>query len=65
MATLRNLAISALRTEDHNSIATALRHMARNPTQPLTLLGTTPMTSTNNFAGTLPGEGGGRLSRPA
>ncbi|MFC5092173.1 ISAs1 family transposase [Amycolatopsis plumensis] len=42
MASLRNLAISALRTQGHNSIATALRHMARNPTRPLTLFGITP-----------------------
>lgn len=39
MATLRNLAISALRTAGHTNIAAGLRHMARNPTRPLQLLG--------------------------
>ena len=39
MATLRNLAISALRHHGWNNIAKGLRHMARNPTRPLTLLG--------------------------
>jgi hypothetical protein len=42
MASLRNLAISTLRTAGHSSIAAALRHMARNPTRPLTLFGITP-----------------------
>ncbi|WP_240490865.1 ISAs1 family transposase [Amycolatopsis vancoresmycina] len=42
MASLRNLAISALRTQGHNSIAAALRHMARDTTRPLTLFGITP-----------------------
>jgi len=39
MATLRNLAISTLRHHGWNNIAKGLRHMARNPTRPLTLLG--------------------------
>ncbi|WP_315863308.1 ISAs1 family transposase [Amycolatopsis sp. FBCC-B4732] len=39
MASLRNLAISALRTAGHTSIAAALRHMARNTTRPLALYG--------------------------
>lgn len=39
MATLRNLAINALRHTGYTNIATGLRHMARNPTRPLTLLG--------------------------
>jgi predicted transposase YbfD/YdcC len=39
MATLRNLAISALRRHGWTNIAKGLRHMARNPTRPLTLLG--------------------------
>jgi predicted transposase YbfD/YdcC len=39
MATLRNLAISALRHHGWNNIAQGLRHMSRNPTRPLTLLG--------------------------
>jgi predicted transposase YbfD/YdcC len=39
MATLRNLAISALRHHGWTNIAKGLRHMARNPTRPLTLLG--------------------------
>ncbi|MGK3207748.1 ISAs1 family transposase [Amycolatopsis sp. MEPSY49] len=39
MATLRNLAISALRTAGHTSIAAALRHTARDTTRPLTLFG--------------------------
>jgi predicted transposase YbfD/YdcC len=39
MASLRNLAISALRLAGHTNIAQALRHMARNPTRPLALLG--------------------------
>lgn len=39
MATLRNLAINALRSNGWNNIAKGLRHMARNPTRPLTLLG--------------------------
>ena len=42
MATLRNLAISALRTAGHTHIAPALRHMARDTTRPLTLYGITP-----------------------
>lgn len=39
MASLRNLAISALRLAGHANIAKALRHMARDITRPLTLLG--------------------------
>jgi predicted transposase YbfD/YdcC len=42
MASLRNLAISALRLAGHTNIAQALRHMARNTTRPLQLLGITP-----------------------
>jgi predicted transposase YbfD/YdcC len=41
MASLRNLAISALRLTGHNSITTGLRTMIRNPTRPLQLLGMT------------------------
>lgn len=39
MASLRNLAISALRQTGHTNIAAALRHTARDPARPLTLLG--------------------------
>jgi predicted transposase YbfD/YdcC len=39
MATLRNLAISTLRYHGWTNTAKGLRHMARNPTRPLTLLG--------------------------
>ena len=39
MASLRNLAISALRLAGHTSIAAGLRHMARDSTRPLRLLG--------------------------
>jgi DDE family transposase len=39
MASLRNLAISALRQDGHTNIAAALRHTARDSTRPLTLLG--------------------------
>jgi len=42
MASLRNLAISALRHAGHTNIAQALRHMARDTTRPLQLLGITP-----------------------
>ncbi|WP_374194455.1 ISAs1 family transposase [Amycolatopsis sp. MtRt-6] len=42
MATLRNLAISALRTTGHTNIAQGLRHTARDATRPLTLYGITP-----------------------
>jgi predicted transposase YbfD/YdcC len=42
MASLRNLAISALRLAGHTSIATGLRAMTANPTKPLQLLGITP-----------------------
>lgn len=41
MASLRNLAISALRLAGHTNIAQALRHMARDTTRPLQLLGIT------------------------
>lgn len=41
MASLRNLAISALRLTGATNIATALRHMARDTTRPLALLGIT------------------------
>jgi predicted transposase YbfD/YdcC len=39
MASLRNLAISTLRHHGWDNIAQGIRHMARNPTRPLTLLG--------------------------
>nr|CEL14930.1 hypothetical protein [Kibdelosporangium sp. MJ126-NF4]CEL16408.1 hypothetical protein [Kibdelosporangium sp. MJ126-NF4] len=39
MATLRNLAISALRLTGATNIAQALRAMSRDITRPLTLLG--------------------------
>lgn len=39
MASLRNLAISALRLAGHTNMARALRHMARSPLRPLALLG--------------------------
>jgi predicted transposase YbfD/YdcC len=39
MASLRNLTISALRASGWTNIAQALRHMARDTTRPLTLLG--------------------------
>jgi hypothetical protein len=39
MASLRNLAIGALRLTGHVSIAVALRHNGRDPTRPLVLLG--------------------------
>jgi predicted transposase YbfD/YdcC len=39
MASLRNLAISTLRHHGWDNIAQGLRHMARNPLRPLTLLG--------------------------
>lgn len=41
MATLRNLALGALRNTGHDNIAAALRHHARNPHRPLTTLGIT------------------------
>jgi predicted transposase YbfD/YdcC len=41
MATLRNLAIGVLRAAGHTNIAQALRHNARDPHRPLTLLGIT------------------------
>jgi hypothetical protein len=42
MASLRNLAISALRLAGHTNLAAATRHMARDVTRPLTLLGIPP-----------------------
>lgn len=39
LATCRNLAISALRLNGHTNIAKALRHIARNITRALTILG--------------------------
>jgi predicted transposase YbfD/YdcC len=39
LATCRNLAISALRLHGHTNIAKALRHIARNITRALTILG--------------------------
>ena len=39
MASLRNLAISALRIAGHTNIAAALRWAARDHTRPLTILG--------------------------
>lgn len=39
LATCRNLAISVLRLNGHTNIARALRHIARNATRALTLLG--------------------------
>jgi predicted transposase YbfD/YdcC len=42
MASLRNLAISTLRQTGHTNIAAALRHMARDTTRPLNLLGLHP-----------------------
>jgi len=41
MASLRNLAISALRLSGHNNIAAGLRWTARDPSRSLTLLGIT------------------------
>jgi predicted transposase YbfD/YdcC len=41
MATLRNLAISALRLAGQTNIAQALRHLARDATRPLAILGIT------------------------
>jgi hypothetical protein len=39
MASLRNLATSALRLAGHDNIAQGLPHMARDTTRPLALLG--------------------------
>ena len=39
LATCRNLAISALRLHGHTNIAKATRHIARNTTRALTILG--------------------------
>ncbi|WP_328457634.1 hypothetical protein [Streptomyces sp. NBC_00386] len=41
MASLRNLAIGALRLTGHTGIASALRHHARNATRPLATFGIT------------------------
>jgi hypothetical protein len=41
MATLRNLALGALRHNGHDNIAAALRHHARDPHRPLHTLGIT------------------------
>ncbi|WP_268830000.1 hypothetical protein [Streptomyces roseoverticillatus] len=41
MASLRNLAIGALRLSGHTGIAVSLRRHARNATRPLTTLGIT------------------------
>jgi hypothetical protein len=42
MATLRNLAIGALRLAGRNDIAEATRWAARNMERPFTILGLTP-----------------------
>jgi hypothetical protein len=39
MASLRNLAIGALRLAGHPNLAAALRHTSRDPTRPLAVLG--------------------------
>jgi predicted transposase YbfD/YdcC len=39
LASLRNLAIGALRLAGHPNLAAALRHIGRDPARPLTLLG--------------------------
>jgi hypothetical protein len=39
MASLRNLAIGALRLAGWTNLAAALRHNGRDPTRPLTILG--------------------------
>jgi predicted transposase YbfD/YdcC len=39
MASLRNLAIGALRLAGHSSLAAALRHTGRDPARPLAILG--------------------------
>jgi predicted transposase YbfD/YdcC len=41
MASLRNLAIGALRHAGHDNIAAGLRHHARDPRRPLTTFGIT------------------------
>ena len=41
MASLRNLAISVFRQDDHTNIAAACRYTARDPQRPLTALGIT------------------------
>lgn len=59
MATLRNLAISTLRHHGWTNIAKGLRHMARNPTRPLTLLGI-PANRQTDFADPPLGQAGVR-----
>ena len=39
MASLRNLAIGALRLTGHPNLAAALRHSGRDPARPLAILG--------------------------
>jgi hypothetical protein len=39
MASLRNLAIGALRLAGHPNLAAALRHTGRDPARPLAILG--------------------------
>jgi hypothetical protein len=39
MASLRNLAVGALRLAGHPNLAAALRHTGRDPARPLVLLG--------------------------
>jgi hypothetical protein len=39
MASLRNLAVGALRLAGHPNLAAALRHTGRDPTRPLAILG--------------------------
>jgi predicted transposase YbfD/YdcC len=39
MASLRNLAVGALRLAGHPNLAAALRHTGRDPARPLALLG--------------------------
>jgi hypothetical protein len=39
MASLRNLAVDALRLAGHPNLAAALRHTGRDPARPLTVLG--------------------------
>jgi hypothetical protein len=39
MASLRNLAIGALRLAGHPNLPAALRHTGRDPARPLTILG--------------------------
>jgi hypothetical protein len=39
MASLRNLAVGALRLAGHPNLAAALRHPGRDPARPLAILG--------------------------